>query len=85
MMSVAWSPDGSQVVSGSRDKTVRVWDAGTGECVRRLRGHSSGVVNTVAWSGGSKVASGSADKTVRVWARGHGGSACGPWRSTPVR
>jgi WD40 repeat protein len=28
--SVAFSPDGSKIVSGSQDKTIRVWDAGTG-------------------------------------------------------
>jgi WD40 repeat protein len=31
--------DGRRVVSGSRDKTLRVWDVDTGECERELRGH----------------------------------------------
>ena len=64
--SVVWSPDGSQVATGS-SKTVRVWDAGTGECVRTLEGHSSYVLS-VAWSpDGSKVASGSEKGKVRIW------------------
>jgi WD40 repeat protein len=31
--------DGRRVVSGSKDKTLRVWDVDTGECVRELKGH----------------------------------------------
>ena len=42
-MSVAVFPDGRRVVSGSHDKTVKVWDAATGECVATLEGHSSWV------------------------------------------
>ena len=39
-MSVAVFPDGRRVVSGSRDKTLKVWDVATGECVATLKGHS---------------------------------------------
>ena len=37
--SVALSADASMIVSGSFDKTVRIWNAATGECVRVLEGH----------------------------------------------
>jgi WD40 repeat protein len=47
--SVAFSPDGRQVVSGSRDRTVRLWDAATSAALQTLRGHS-GPVNSVAFS-----------------------------------
>ena len=39
---VAVFPDGRRVVSGSLDKTLKVWDVETGECVATLEGHSSG-------------------------------------------
>ena len=35
------SPDGTRIASGSGDKTVKVWDAATGEVVHTLQGHSS--------------------------------------------
>jgi len=45
--SVAFSPDGKQVVSGSYDKTVRLWDAATGALQQTLEGHSSKVSSVV--------------------------------------
>jgi WD40 repeat protein len=64
--SLAWSPDGSRLASGSSDKTVQVWEAGSGQPLRTYNGHA-GVVSAVAWSpGGSRLASGSGDKTVQV-------------------
>ncbi|KAN0075174.1 vegetative incompatibility protein HET-E-1 [Elaphomyces granulatus] len=65
--SVAFSPDGKRVVSGSFDSTVRVWDITTGQADQILTGHSDNV-NSVAFSpDGKKVVSGSFDLTVRVW------------------
>jgi WD40 repeat protein len=38
--SVAWSPDGTKVASGSEDNTVKIWKTSTGTCVSTLSGHS---------------------------------------------
>jgi WD40 repeat protein len=65
--SVAFSHDGKQVVSGSDDKTVKIWDTSSGACLQMLKGHSSSV-NSVTFShDGKQVASGSRDKTVKIW------------------
>jgi WD40 repeat protein len=65
--SVAFSPDGKQVVSGSHDKTVRLWDAVTGAALQTLEGHSDWV-NSVTFSpDGKQVVSDSDDKTARLW------------------
>jgi WD40 repeat protein len=37
---VQWSPDGKSLASASDEKTVRIWDASTGQCVSTLSGHS---------------------------------------------
>ncbi|KAH8809515.1 hypothetical protein DL96DRAFT_1685746, partial [Flagelloscypha sp. PMI_526] len=47
--SVAYSPDGKRVVSGSSDKTVRIWDADSGKQLRKLDGHGDWV-NSVNFS-----------------------------------
>ncbi len=70
VFSVSFSPDGTQIVSGSNDWSVEVWDATTGNCLRTLQGHS-GTVCSVAFSpDGSKIVSGSNDNTVKVWDAG---------------
>jgi WD40 repeat protein len=52
--SVAFSPDGKQVVSGSWDQTLRLWDAATGAPLQTLKGHSDRVTS-VAFSPDGKV------------------------------
>ena len=65
--SVSWSPDGKRIASGSRDKTIKVWDAQSGTCIRTLTGHTAWVYS-VSWSpDGKYIASGAHDNTIRVW------------------
>jgi WD40 repeat protein len=60
------------LASGSYDKTVKLWDAGTGAALQTLKGHS-GFDNAAAFSPDGKVlASGSYDKTVKLWDAGTG-------------
>ncbi|QRV96470.1 hypothetical protein RhiJN_24488 [Ceratobasidium sp. AG-Ba] len=66
--SVAYSPGGSCVASGSADGTVRIWDVNTGSlAVQPLRGHSSSVAAVTFSPDGTLLASSSFDKTVRIW------------------
>jgi WD40 repeat protein/predicted Ser/Thr protein kinase len=64
---IAVSPDGRQIVSGSVDKTLKVWDAATGAELMTLRGHEGGI-NSVTFSpDGKRIVSGSEDKTIKIW------------------
>jgi len=65
--SVAFSPDGKTIVSGSRDKTIRLWDT-TGKPIGQpLKGHQAGVYSVAFSPDGKTIVSGSRDKTIRLW------------------
>ena len=65
--SVAFSPDGTTLASGSQDRMVKLWDVATGENIATLEGHWS-VVRSVAFSpDGTILASGSRDRMVKLW------------------
>ena len=59
--SVAFSHDGTQVVSGSGDKTVKIWDASSGACLKTLEGHSDWVRSVAFSHDGTQVISESGD------------------------
>ena len=65
--SVTFSPNGTTLVSGSSDDTVRVWDAETGSLLRTLTGHTSSVVGVAFSPDGNIIASASDNAAVRLW------------------
>jgi len=66
--SIAYSPDGQHIVSGSVDKTIRIWNAKTSAAVGEpLEGHMKDVWSIAYSPDGQHIISGSADGTIRVW------------------
>jgi WD40 repeat protein len=68
-LSVAISPDGQTLVSGSIDKTIKVWNLHTGELIRTLKGvHLRFVILVAISPDGHMIMSGSLlDQTLQVW------------------
>lgn len=66
---LAWSPDGSKIVSASNDHTVQVWDAHTGQRLYTYQDPTSrGEFTAVAWSpDGKRIVSGDENGHVQVW------------------
>ena len=83
---IAWAPEaataaikeaagtettGPYLASGSRDKSIKIWDATTGQCLATLLGHDNWI-RGIAWHpGGKYLLSASDDKSLRVWDIAH--------------
>ena len=58
--------DGHLALSGSEDKTLRLWDVETGRCLRTYEGHTDGV-KSVCLSSDGRLALSGGDNSVRLW------------------
>jgi WD40 repeat protein len=64
---VAFSPDGKTVLTGSDDKTARLWETGTGKPLGPSLQHEATVFRVAFNPDGKTVLTGSEDKTARLW------------------
>ncbi len=67
VLSVCLSPDGSKIVSGCKDSTIKVWDVTSGSLLLTLEEHSNWVTSVCVSPDGRRIVSGSGDKMIKVW------------------
>ena len=68
----SWHNNASLVVSGSDDKTVRLWDLRVGQSVRLLRGSPAAISTVTVSPVGDKIAAGSDSGAIHLWDIGSG-------------
>lgn len=66
-MTVAYSPDGMILVSGSQDCLVKLWNLETFQEIKTLQGHMHLVCSAVFSPDGATLASASSDSTIKLW------------------
>jgi WD40 repeat protein len=67
VLSVAFSPDGRRLLSGSDDGTLRLWDAESGQEIHAFAGHQDWVWSVAFSPDGRRLLSGGRDQTLRLW------------------
>lgn len=63
---IAFSPDGNMLASGSWDKSINLYNSDTGDLIRTLKGHDSSVEDLEFTEGGAFLLSASRDGTIRL-------------------
>jgi hypothetical protein len=67
VQSVAFSPDGTRIVTGSFDRTAKVWDARTGTPQLELKGNTDRVVSVAFSPDGTRIVTGIFQQAAKVW------------------
>lgn len=67
LISVAFSPNGRKLISGSSDNTIKMWDVNSTRLIKTIPGHTGEVYSAVFSPNGQIIASGGKDKTIRLW------------------
>jgi WD40 repeat protein len=67
VLSVGISPDGKRIVSGSADRTIRIWDFNTGKLQKTIAGQTREIESVAFSHDGKHIVSGSADGTIKIW------------------
>lgn len=70
--SVAYSPDGQQIVTSSQDGTIKLWNAANGSLLRTLAGHDGDVWSVMFAPDGLTIASAGNDGTIKLWTVANG-------------
>ncbi len=65
--SIAFSPDSTKIVSGSSDRTVKIWNSQTGECLTTFDGHTRPVLSVAFSPDGKTIASCGGHSIIKLW------------------
>ncbi len=64
---IAFNPDGTKIVSGSSDRTVKIWNSQTGQCLKTFFGHNRPILSVAFSPDGNTIASCGGHSTIKLW------------------
>jgi len=64
---IAYSPDGTLIVTSSRDSALRVWNASTGALIATLKGPTADLTSVAFNPNGTQIAAGSSNNIIWLW------------------